>query len=207
MPELLGVACMDVSVIVTQEVLDSRSDASSFYERVRADQTACDVITPTPAQLQALRARIQPQYGNAVCTADDMTFPGASELPQPLSCDARANASAAGGASAATPETPSEDASSLGAGALFGFIMAALVSMCFFIAGAAYCAKSQAARRPSPVHTSSCSSSSSAASRAFPHQQQPPPVVQAHPVPGYDYPQQPQPVGYSQGVAMGIPVA
>ena len=64
-PELLGVTCMDVSLIVDKEVLDARPDAAAFYALVDADQAACSATTPTEAQLQTLRSRIT--FGDAVC--------------------------------------------------------------------------------------------------------------------------------------------
>ena len=67
-PELIGVTCMDVSLIVEKAVLDARADASAFYALVDADQAACSNVVPNEAQLQAMRARILPKFGDAVCS-------------------------------------------------------------------------------------------------------------------------------------------
>ena len=66
MPQLLGVACMDTSLIVSKATLQARPDAQEFFDLVAADQAACGTVaTPTEAQLETLRARIT--FGNAVC--------------------------------------------------------------------------------------------------------------------------------------------
>ena len=185
-----------------QAQLDARSDSSSFYNRVRADQIACATITPTAAQLQALRARIQPQYGNAVCAASDMLD---AEAPGASSCVA--GAAGGGGTSNTTGPVSSVGGASSGGsigaaigGAVGAFAIAAVVIW--------WCQRSK--QQPVPSHvastmSSSASSHSSAAARAFPQQSsvnQPVPVVQAQPVQGY-YPTPPQ----AMGVAMGVAVA
>ena len=83
MPELMGVMCMDASVIVSKATIDARADSASFYDRVTADQTACNKVAATAAQLQGLRRRISTTWGDAVCTAGDM---GTSTVEQPVSC-------------------------------------------------------------------------------------------------------------------------
>ena len=82
MNSLIGVMCMDVSLIVPVETLEARSDYAAFNSRVIADQTACTQVTPTSAQLQYLRSTIPSQFGNAVCSAEDLN----ADVPQ-TSCD------------------------------------------------------------------------------------------------------------------------
>mgnify|MGYP002856620279 CR=1 FL=1 len=82
MNALIGVMCMDVSMIVPVETLEARSDYAAFNSRVIADQTACTQVTPTSAQLQYLRSTIPSQFGNAVCSAEDLN----ADVPQ-TSCD------------------------------------------------------------------------------------------------------------------------
>ena len=82
MNALIGVMCMDVSMIVPVETLEARSDYAAFNSRVIADQTACTQITPTAAQRQYLRSTIPSSFGNAVCSAEDLD----ADVPQ-TSCD------------------------------------------------------------------------------------------------------------------------
>jgi len=65
--DLLGVVCMDVSLIVDKETLLARGDSDDFFSRVDADRAACNVVEPTESQLQTLRSRIDPAFGDATC--------------------------------------------------------------------------------------------------------------------------------------------
>ena len=65
--DLLGVVCMDVSLIVDKETLLARGDSDDFFSRVDADRAACNVAEPTESQLQMLRSRIDPAFGDATC--------------------------------------------------------------------------------------------------------------------------------------------
>ena len=73
-PQLLGVACMDTSLIVSKATLQARPDAQEFFDLVAADQAACGTVaTPTEAQLETLRSRIT--FGNAVCGTASLASP------------------------------------------------------------------------------------------------------------------------------------
>merc|ERR1719473_908951 len=103
---MIGVTCMDASLIASSAMIDARPDASTFYDRVTADQTACNRRTPTPAQLQELRRRIdRERFGDAVCTAVEMGVPAA---PEPRSC------TDGGGGNGTAPPSPSTDGGSGG---------------------------------------------------------------------------------------------
>ena len=65
--ELLGVVCMDVSLIVDKSMLLARGDSDEFFSRVDADRAACNVVELSEAQLQHMRAQIDPAFGDAVC--------------------------------------------------------------------------------------------------------------------------------------------
>ena len=79
MAELLGVVCMDVSLVVSTAALNARDDTPSFFDIVQQDRTRCATVTPTAAQLQAIRARIPAQFGDAVCPSQ----------PSPAACAGR----------------------------------------------------------------------------------------------------------------------
>ena len=63
-PEMLGVTCMDVSLIATWETLTAQPDAASFLARVESDRTACNPYSANAEQLQALRARVDAHFTN-----------------------------------------------------------------------------------------------------------------------------------------------
>ena len=196
MPELLGVACMDVSVIATQATLSARSDSATFYDRVRTDQTACYPVTPTLGQLQALRARIS--FGNAVCSAQEM---GVSSAPAAASCVRVAGVNTPG-----YPPGMAPPAAPVGSGgnslsgesdAPVGAIVGAAVGGIVLLAGLFYfCKMANKPRGPAFPQNSAVSSSSQSSSS-----------VQAYPTPAYQQPNQyaNQPVPVVQAVAVAVP--
>ena len=106
-PEMLGVSCLDVSLIATLEQIDARSDAQTFHDRVRSDQLACTRATATEAQLQMLRSRISSQFGDAVCAASDML--GSSTVAAPASCSDGTDTDTGNTAGSVSTDRTSED--------------------------------------------------------------------------------------------------
>ena len=207
MPELLGVACMDVSVIATQEMIRARSDAAGFFARVETDQRACSTVSASDAQLQALRARVT--FGDAVCTAAEM---GVETAPQASSC--ASGGGGGGGGATTSPSAPpggvlaqsEESASSGPVFAMIGGVAALAMCLCL---GCYFWSK---LARPKPTafpdrnpHTQMSTSSqpypTQPAYGGYPQQ----PAVQAQVVQAVPMGQPVQP--YGQGIAMATPVA
>lgn len=71
--ELLGVACMDMNIIVelmgTPTAFNSRSLYSNFYTAMEADEKVCFDVTHNFADMQQLRTQ---STGGSVCEACDM---------------------------------------------------------------------------------------------------------------------------------------
>ena len=65
--ELLGVVCMDVSLIVSRATLEARSDAAAFFDLIEQDRTTCATKNVSASQLQYLRSLIPSQFGDAQC--------------------------------------------------------------------------------------------------------------------------------------------
>ena len=80
LPELLGVLCLDMNIVVDLDVLMNHPGYADFASAVDADRTACPRLTPTADQLQALRAKL----GGAasVCTDEPLAC-AAHVLPPP----------------------------------------------------------------------------------------------------------------------------
>jgi len=189
MPDMLGVACMDVSVIASQRMIDARPDAQTFYERVRADQTACNRRAASPAQLQALRARIDDAFGDAVCTADEM---GLDSAPEPAACT--------NGSASAPPTASVAGAEGEAAGGVIGGIIAAAVVLVLVVSLVAFrlastrktdASGAQSVVRPTAAAVPSASTASAVASQPY--------------IGGYPQPQHPASVPVVQAVAIGQP--
>ena len=66
MPMLLGVACIDMNLIVALDTVRARSDWADFDARVKRERAACPRVTLTYAQLETLRRGVSEA---AVCGA------------------------------------------------------------------------------------------------------------------------------------------
>jgi len=54
-PDLIGVSCIDLNMLVKLEVIKARPDWSSFEARLRKERTACPRVTLNKAQMQTIR--------------------------------------------------------------------------------------------------------------------------------------------------------
>ena len=59
--ELIGVACIDMSLIASESAMRAQSGWGAFQERVEQERTTCPRITLTEGQMETLRRRVSPQ--------------------------------------------------------------------------------------------------------------------------------------------------
>ena len=207
MPEMLGVVCMDVSLIATQAMIEAVG-ATSFYDRVDADRTSCLRRTATPEQLQALRARIDTAFGDAVCSAADLAVDAA---PAPISCEGDSAASppsspggTTGGGSDGGADSGAESDGGGRVGAIVGITAGVAVVVVLLVANLVCMKRRTPAYQPTQNAARNSAARPAAAVGAFPATSSayaqpvagPPPVVVAVPVGS------PEPQG---GVQMGYP--
>ena len=65
-PNLLGVGCIDMNLIVDLNVIQARDDWGDFEARINSEMAACPRITLTELQLETLRVNVGPE---SVCDA------------------------------------------------------------------------------------------------------------------------------------------
>ena len=70
-PELIGVACIDMSLIASESDLRAQSGWSAFEERIQDERSACSTRTLTEGQMELLRRRVST---SAMCDSGT-TFP------------------------------------------------------------------------------------------------------------------------------------
>ena len=75
-PQLIGVACIHMSLIASSETLEAHPGWSAFAARVEQERTLCPRRTLSPGQLEALRATVG---RNAVC-GDPSAVPPSSPI-------------------------------------------------------------------------------------------------------------------------------
>ena len=66
MPALLGVACIDMNLVVEPDTVRARADWPAFDARVTSERAACPRVTVTEPQLETLRRSVSEA---AVCGA------------------------------------------------------------------------------------------------------------------------------------------
>ena len=64
-PELLGVSCIDLNMLVPLNVIQAHSDWSSFEARILLDRKSCPEVKLSHPQMQTLRAAVS---ADAVCS-------------------------------------------------------------------------------------------------------------------------------------------
>ena len=77
-PELIGVACIDMSLIASESDLRANSGWSAFEERIQAERSACPTRTLTEGQMETLRKRVST---TAVCDAGTSIPAAATDEP------------------------------------------------------------------------------------------------------------------------------
>ena len=58
MPTLLGVACIDMNLVVALDTVRARDDWPAFDARVTSERAACPRVTLTEPQLETLRRSV-----------------------------------------------------------------------------------------------------------------------------------------------------
>ena len=92
MPALLGVACIDMNLVVALETVRARDDWNDFDARVTSERAACPRVTLTEPQLETLRRSVSEA---AVCgSVSPPSSPGGDKAG---SSDDGANAGAVAG--------------------------------------------------------------------------------------------------------------
>ena len=177
-PELIGVACVDINLMVSLGTIRARDDYPDFEARVEEEKAACPRTTITELQLDTLRARVS---SAAVC---------GDYSPPPASVSFTGSNSTGGGSD--------------NAGAIAGGIVGALVVLVCLGCGCYLC---QSASRKSPPARAPPSVSSYGASAGVTMQPQAPVVQGTAYNPATTYPAAPLPAyGHQGSVPLGVPV-
>ena len=113
MPALLGVACIDMNLVVAPDTIRARADWPAFDARVKSERAACPRVTLTEPQLETLRRSVSEA---AVCgSVSPPSSPGGDDGKG--SSDDGANAGAVAGGV-------------IGGLVAFSFLVAGLVYLC-----------------------------------------------------------------------------
>jgi len=111
-PELVGVSCMDINVMISNEDLVQKPTFADMLKKMKEITSACPKVDFGASTLQHLRQQVG---AGSVCRACDNTDEGCDDAPVPPSPPpSGAPSPTPGGSPSPNPPTPSGEASASG---------------------------------------------------------------------------------------------